>query len=94
MAVYVDAARWRWLGLNWCHLLADSLDELHDFAQRIGQPRYSFQSPPWVSFPHYDLAPHRRRRALKLGAIETDRRTIVIKARGLRAEFEAQKPRS
>ena len=27
MAVYVDAAIWRWKGLRWCHLLADDVDE-------------------------------------------------------------------
>lgn len=28
MAVYVDDAVWPWRGQLWCHLLADSLDEI------------------------------------------------------------------
>ena len=39
VAVYVDRAIWeRWDRL-WCHLLADSDDELHAFAARIGKAR-------------------------------------------------------
>ena len=32
MAVYVDAAIWKWAGHRWCHLMADDTDELHRFA--------------------------------------------------------------
>ena len=27
MAVYVDEAIWRWAGRNWCHLLADDIED-------------------------------------------------------------------
>jgi hypothetical protein len=33
VAVYVDDAIWDWQGLKWCHLLADTEEELHRFAQ-------------------------------------------------------------
>ncbi|MEZ1440961.1 DUF4031 domain-containing protein [Pseudomonas shirazica] len=36
MAVYVDSEGIRWRGREWCHLVADSLDELHTFADRCG----------------------------------------------------------
>ena len=36
MAVYVDNLRIPWRGKEWCHLLADSLDELHSFAEKLG----------------------------------------------------------
>lgn len=91
MAVYVDAPHWRRWGLRWCHLVADSLDELHAFAARLGLPRLAFQQPPQTRFPHYDLAPWRRRRALSLGAVPVDRRAVVQHARRLLDEFERRR---
>jgi len=35
MAVYVDAAIWKWAGHRWCHLMADDTDELHRFAANL-----------------------------------------------------------
>lgn len=87
MSVYVDPAQWEWRGFKWCHLLADSLEELHMFAQQIGTPRFVFQCPPKTRFPHYDLPEWKREQALQQGAIAVDRREIVIRARLLRAEF-------
>lgn len=49
------------------HLSADTLDELHDFARRIGMKRAWFQDH--ISMPHYDLVWSRRVRALELGAV-------------------------
>lgn len=88
MAAYIDRPIWSRWGLRWCHLLADSLDELHAFAARLGLPRCAFQQPPQARFPHYDLHALRRRRALKLGAIAVDHRQIIAKARQLRDEYE------
>jgi len=48
------------------HLTADSIDELHTFAQRIGLRREWFQDHPL--HPHYDLTPGRREAALRAGA--------------------------
>lgn len=82
MSCYVDrlAARgWR-LGES-CHLIADTLVELHDLARRIGLKRAWFQEK---STPHYDLTASRRARAVRLGAIELDRRGLVAKIRELR----------
>src|SRR3546814_9681417 len=39
MTVYVDDAVTLWRGHRWAHLMADTLDELHDFAARLGIPR-------------------------------------------------------
>lgn len=52
-------------GRDWCHLTADSIDELHAFAYRLGLRRRYFQPR---SRPHYDLVPARRWRAVALGA--------------------------
>jgi hypothetical protein len=67
---------------QWCHLFADESDcqELHAFALRCGLKRIWFQGN------HYDLTPLRREKAVKLGAIEVDRKQAVLiwrKARGL-----------
>jgi hypothetical protein len=62
------------------HMLADSLDELHDMAQAIGMKKSWYQP---VSFPHYDVSLERRRQALALGAIQVDRRGIVAVKRRL-----------
>lgn len=80
MAVYVDALTdygWR-LGAS-CHMFADSLDELHAMADKIGMKRSWFQNKN--GRPHYDLVKSRRDRAVKLGAIELDRQATVAKWR-------------
>lgn len=89
MAVYVDDAVWPWRGQLWCHLLADSLDELHQFAQSIGLKKEWFQGH--TKYPHYDMNENRRKIAVKKGAIEIDKRTTIEKAKKLKAEFELMK---
>lgn len=84
MSVYVDAlamrGRWRW-GKS-CHMVADTLEELHAMAARIGHKREWFQDVE--SAPHYDLAANARERAVKAGAIEVDRAAFVAVIRRLR----------
>lgn len=53
----------------WCHLTADTEDELHAFAAKLGMKRAWFQGPPHHR-PHYDLTPGKRLQALGLGAVE------------------------
>lgn len=82
--VYVDRLQnygWR-LGPS-CHLIADSLPELHGFAARLGLRFEWFQLK---SSPHYDLTASKRKRALELGAVELDRSAFVAKIRELRAQ--------
>lgn len=50
----------------WCHMTADSLEELHNMAALIGMKRSWFQD---TTVPHYDLVFSRRQKALELGAI-------------------------
>ena len=91
MAVYVDKAAWWWRGKYWCHLTADTLIELHEFAQKLGLGLPSFQRPPKTPYPHYDLTEGKRAKALKLGAIELlDRREFIGKVRKLREELDEQ----
>lgn len=84
MTVHVDSAIWHWKGRRWCHLLADNEAELHRFAHRLGINRLSYQGPPKTSAPHYDITGFERDRALRLGAVASDRETIVALLRRVR----------
>jgi Protein of unknown function (DUF4031) len=69
MAVYVDEPIWEWRGRRWCHLTADSPEELHELAARLGLLRQWFQSrpeQPWHD--HYDLPEDVRVQAIACGA--------------------------
>lgn len=71
MTVYVDDvkvwgnAKHRCFMKGSAHLTADTLDELHAFAKRLGLKREWFQDH---IVPHYDLSPKRHAAALALGA--------------------------
>ncbi len=71
MAVYVDEPIWEWRGRRWCHLTADTEEELHAFAAMLGLERSRFQTKPerpWVD--HYDIPDDKRDEAVALGAVE------------------------
>lgn len=90
MAIYVDNERIEWRGKLWCHLVADSLSELHEFAERLGLRRAWFQDRS--EYPHYDVTVGMRWKALSLGAHEGDRRTMVACSKRLRTQLhEADK---
>lgn len=56
-------------GKQSCHLIvAGKLEDLHDFAKRIGLKREWFQEN--ASWPHYDLTANKRAQALRYGALE------------------------
>lgn len=68
MAVYVDPLcdhGWR-LGKS-CHMFADTLDELHAMADKIGMKRSWFQDK---RMPHYDLVASKRKLAVEYGAVD------------------------
>jgi hypothetical protein len=73
MAVYVDdafvAGDWgRWTGGG--HMQADSVEELHAFAARIGLRRSWFQTRPGrPEHDHYDLTRGKRAQAIAAGAV-------------------------
>jgi hypothetical protein len=93
MSVYVDPicevhfGRWKYA----CHMIADTLDELHTMAYAIGMHREWFQPK---SFPHYDLLRSRREAAVRLGAIELDKRPFIYKLREIRVKGECVKEES
>lgn len=72
--IYIDRLKdcqpkkgWRWTSS--CHMFADSVEELHEFANKIGMRREWFQDK---KLPHYDLTAKRRQLAMQYGAIEVD----------------------
>lgn len=86
MAVYVDNARIVWKEYLWCHLVADSENELHLFAQRLGLKRCWYQKK--ASYPHYDITIKQRKMALELGAIEGTRKQIIECAKELKIQLQ------
>jgi len=92
MAVYVDPAIWERWNRRWCHLLADSTDELHTFAAGLGLKRSRFQSKPgrpWID--HYDIDEDRRREAVALGATEITWREVGEQTARKRASALAER---
>lgn len=85
MPVFVDDEQIPWRGRVWCHLVADSLAELHEFAQRLGLRQAWFQSKS--VYPHYDVTLTVRDKALALGATMGDRRTIIACGKSLKAQL-------
>lgn len=85
MAVYVDSSKHRHGRMIMCHMIADSLDELHQMAARIGVARRHFQCPPKARNPHYDICKANRAKAIEYGALEVTSRKIVEVGRRLRA---------
>lgn len=88
MAIYVDDEQISWRGKLWCHLVADSLAELHSFATDLGLKRAWFQDK--AVYPHYDVTVGVRDRAISLGAVMGDRRTIIDCAKQLKQELSQQ----
>ena len=59
-------------GTKWCHMTADTPEELHEMAKKLGLRREwcSDHTQPHSRTLHYDLVPSKRARAVKLGALE------------------------
>jgi hypothetical protein len=99
MTVYVDdmgmPAHVGGLNARWSHLIADTPDELHEFAERLGLERAWFQDPTVNGKPlaepgtrgaenwHYDVTASKRKQAIRLGAVAIPFRRLpeVIEAR-------------
>lgn len=60
------------------HLAADTLDELHEFAKKIGLKRDWFQDHP--KHPHYDLLGCMTTKAEKHGAAKIRPRDLLLKS--------------
>ena len=72
VTAWVDSAIHKTSGkgrVKYCHLTADSVEELHAFAREAGIKRFWFHRSR-KGVPHYDLNPENRKRALEAGAKE------------------------
>lgn len=88
MAVYVDDAVISWRGQRWAHLMADTLQELHAMAARLGLPRRAFQDK--TSGAHYDVTVELRAQALRLGAVAISRHVDKEQVRAVIRAAKAQ----
>lgn len=70
MTVYVDDMKAKFGRMVMCHMLADTDDELHAMAAKIGVARRWWQSPEKTSGSHYDIALSKRAQAVAAGAVE------------------------
>lgn len=63
MTVYVDTMKAKFKGMTMCHMIADSMEELHEMAAKIGLKR------EWFQGDHYDISLSKKNIALKNGAV-------------------------
>lgn len=78
MTVYVDDMRAKFRRMVMCHMIADTEEDLHAMADRIGVARR------WHQGDHYDICVSKRRLAVKFGAHEITWREcgqIVVRRR-------------
>lgn len=73
-----------------CHLIADTLTELHAIAAAAGCRRSWYQAPPKASMPHYDLTESRRQMAIEAGAVPLPRREFVAQMQRIRAALRGE----
>ena len=90
MSVYVDDMRAPFGRMIMCHLVADTLDELHAMADKIGVARRWYQGPPKTRHPHYDIALSKRALAVAAGAQEIVWREAPAIARRCLGRIEEQ----
>lgn len=74
MSVYVGPSLYPFGRMMMCHMVADTLDELHDMADIIGISRRHFQDK---RIPHYDICMAKRRLAVDHDAIEIRNYQVV-----------------
>ena len=75
MTVYVDnmrlSAQVGTITGRWSHLMADSDDELNEFAAKLGLKK-AWAQHPGTALSHYDVTDSKRRQAIALGAVPID----------------------
>lgn len=92
MSVLIDEPKWWFRGRRWSHVVSDvSIDELHEFARRVGIPERGFQGD------HYDVPEEYYDELVSAGAVPTPSRELLrrLKEAGLRislADRRASRP--
>lgn len=85
MSVYVDRSRNPYGRMLMSHMIADTPKELRTMVFRIGVRIKWFQAT--ASCPHFDICQSKRAEAVRLGAIELDRREYVEAMRRIRSSW-------
>lgn len=78
--MYVDNAFVERRGRYWCHLIADSVEELHEFATSFGLSKHAFHRGARI--PHYDITAPQRQQVLARGVRAVTVRQGIVIARG------------
>ena len=85
MTIYIDETQYD-IGLKglygWFHIITDGeLEELHEFANKLGLKKSWFQNKP--KRPHYDAHKTKRDKAIDLGAkeITTMEQIIILRSK-------------
>lgn len=65
---------------GWSHMISDDIEELHDFATKIGIGRHYFENKKGKNRPHYDVRTKRfYKKCVDAGAIEVTRKELFLK---------------
>lgn len=76
---------------KWCHMTADSTEELIDFAIRLGLQEKYIQFPgTWKE--HFDITEPKRKKAVLLGAVEVSFRQRVMEMGNKRMQRNSEQP--
>lgn len=89
MTIYVDPSRHHFGRMIMCHMVGDTVDELHKMAERLGLRRDWFQGG---RFPHYDVCKSKRALAIALGAVEITSKELVQHCRRVSPRTSAVLP--
>ena len=79
MIVYVDDAYIPYGRMIMCHMIADTEEELHEMARKIGMKREWFQTG---SVWHYDVSLNKRAKAVLYGAVEVSTKELIALTKG------------
>lgn len=91
--IYVDEAKWKKPNGRklYAHMVADTLEELHAFALKIGVKRHFFHRTK-NSVCHYDITAEQRALAIHNDAAEVSTRELIKRGRyGADQDLRAQR---
>jgi len=63
---------------GYCHMVSDSIEELHSFAQSIGVKKCWFENKKGKNQPHYDIKGYTVSRAMREGAKIVSRKKLLL----------------
>lgn len=90
MTVYVDDMKAPYRRMIMCHMIADTDEELHAMALRIGVQRKWHQKPN-TPHSHYDICLAKRALAVEHGAVEITLRELGYKVYQRRVDAHQKK---